>query len=228
MTSDRVITTRKRRRRTQSGAVLSAELITETAMRLIEEHGADALSARRLGIALGADPTALYRYFTNTDDLLLAVADTLIGQSLDGFARTGDWRADLRELADRIYRTNLAHPRVAVLAAARVTRRPNEARGIETILDILHGAGFSDRDAVLHYHAFIDVVLSFSALDASALGLDDAVRAADHQSWQRIYAHLDGHPNIARNAAYLIETMPDSSFRTAIGLFLAGLAVSAR
>ncbi|HEX4223830.1 MAG TPA: TetR/AcrR family transcriptional regulator [Pseudonocardiaceae bacterium] len=228
-TNDRVIETRKRRRRTQSGMVLSAELITATAMRLIEEHGAAALSARRLGLALGADPTALYRYFRNTDDLLLAVADMLIGQALDGFAPTGDWLAALRELADRMYRTNLAHPRVAVLAAARVTRRPNEARGIESILGILHSAGFPDDEAVRYYHAFVDLVLSYSALDAAAEALDATARDADRQSWQDTYALLDEseHPNIARTAGYLMAGMPASSFPTSIDLFLRALAAAA-
>jgi AcrR family transcriptional regulator len=229
MTTDRVIGTRRRRRRTRSGAVLSAELITGTAMRLIEEHGADALSARRLGIALGADPSALYRYFRNTDDLLLAVADELIGQALDGFTATGDWAADLRELATRIYRTNLAHPRVAVLAAARVTRRPHEARGIESILGILDIAGFPGPAAVRYYHAFIDLVLSHSALDAAAEALDDTARDADRDSWRHIHGRLapDDYPNIARTAPHLVATMSGSSFPLTLDLFLTALAAAA-
>ena len=79
--SERVVppAARQRRRPTKQGVVLSEELIVETALRLIEEHGADALSVRRLGRALGADPSSLYRYFRHTDDLMLAIADELIG-----------------------------------------------------------------------------------------------------------------------------------------------------
>ena len=48
--SERVVpaAARQRRRPTKQGVVLSEELIVETALRLIEEHGADALSVRRL------------------------------------------------------------------------------------------------------------------------------------------------------------------------------------
>lgn len=82
--NDRVVppAARRRRRPTKTGVVLSEELIVETALRLLKEHGADALTVRRLGLALGADPTALYRYFRDTDDLLLAIADELIGRTL--------------------------------------------------------------------------------------------------------------------------------------------------
>src|SRR5262245_50409787 len=89
----RVIATRRRRRPTKSGTVLSPELIVDTAIRMLGRHGDDALSVRRLGAALGADPSSLYRYFRNTDDLILAIADELIGRSLEGFRPSEDWRA---------------------------------------------------------------------------------------------------------------------------------------
>ncbi|MDX3213763.1 helix-turn-helix domain-containing protein, partial [Streptomyces scabiei] len=59
----RVPQERRRRRPTRSGVVLSEELIVDTALRLVGEHGPEALSVRRLGTALGCDPSALYRYF---------------------------------------------------------------------------------------------------------------------------------------------------------------------
>lgn len=89
--NDRVVppAARRRRRPTKTGVVLSEELIVETALRLLKEHGADALTVRRLGLALGADPSALYRYFRDTDDLLLAIADELIGRTLRAWHPTG-------------------------------------------------------------------------------------------------------------------------------------------
>jgi hypothetical protein len=107
----------------------------------------------------------------------------------------------------------------------RLRRHADVAGALEVAVDLVRVQRSFDLGQVFRAESFQHIV---SALDAAALGLDDAVREADHQSWQRIYAHLTGHPNIARNAAYLIETMPDSSFPTAIDLFLNALAVSAR
>ncbi|MCW7991700.1 TetR family transcriptional regulator, partial [Streptomyces platensis subsp. clarensis] len=42
---------RQRRRPTKQGTVLSERIIIETALRLIAQHGAEALSVRRLGAA---------------------------------------------------------------------------------------------------------------------------------------------------------------------------------
>ena len=119
----RVPQERRRRRPTRSGVLLSEDLIVETALRLIGEHGPEALSVRRLGAALGCDPTALYRYFHDTDDLVLAIADRIIGDAMAGFVPGDDWVAALREMALRVRAGYLAHPRAAAMAAHRVTRR---------------------------------------------------------------------------------------------------------
>lgn len=73
---------RRRRRPTRRGTVLSEKLIVETALRMVREHGSAGLSARRLGAALGADPSTLYRYFEGMDGLTLAIGEELIGRAL--------------------------------------------------------------------------------------------------------------------------------------------------
>src|ERR1700754_3774293 len=147
---------RRRRRRTKQGQVLTHGLIVETALRMLREHGAPGLTARRLGLALGADGSTVYRYFQGMDDLILAIADELFGHAMADWRPSGDWCADLRDLGLRIHHAYLAHPQAALLTASRVTGRPNEVAGDETILGILRGAGFADPDAVRIYHAFID------------------------------------------------------------------------
>lgn len=226
--TDRVVPgpARRRRRPTKQGVVLSEKLIVETALRLIGEHGADALTVRRLGLALGADPSALYRYFRGTDDLLLAVADELIGRALAAWRPTGEWREDLRSLGLRMHAGALAHPQAAVLAACRVTGRVHEIRAVETILGILRGAGFPDREAVLLYHAFVDQTLAFAALDAANAALPRAAREAEEEVWRTTYADLPAasHPHIAATARHLVARMPHSAYPTALDLLLSAAA----
>jgi len=134
--------------------LLSEDVIVDCALRLVGQHGPDALSVRRLGAALGCDPSALYRYFHNTDDLLLAVADRIIGDAMAGFEPDRmPWRDALREMALRIHRGYREQPRVAALAAYRVTRRPHEIRAVDAEIGLLRRAGFGYADAVRHYSA---------------------------------------------------------------------------
>ncbi|MEU6669055.1 helix-turn-helix domain-containing protein [Streptomyces sp. NPDC046727] len=222
--SDRVVppADRRRRRPTKQGVVLSAELIVETALRLIEEHGADALSVRRLGRALGADPSSLYRYFRHTDDLMLAIADELIGRALRSWRPTGDWVADLRDLGLRMHAGALAHPRAAVLSAHRVTGRTQEIQAVESILGVLRRAGFPDPEAVRIYHAFVDQALAFGALDSAGAALPRAAREAEAEVWRTTYGRLpaETHPHIAAGARHLVASMRTSSYPAALDLFL--------
>ncbi|MFC4008181.1 TetR/AcrR family transcriptional regulator [Nonomuraea purpurea] len=223
-------TGRRRRRPTKQGQVLTHQLIVETALRMLREHGAAGLTARRLGLALGADASTVYRYFRGMDDLILAIADELFSHAMADWRSTGDWRSDLRDLGLRIYHAYLTHPQAAVLTASRVTGRPNEVASDETLLGVLRGAGFPDRDAVRIYHAFIDQSLAFAILDAATLALPTAAREADEEVWRDTYARLPAstHPNIAATAELLVARMNDSAYPTALDMLLSSAATQLR
>ncbi|WP_436530847.1 TetR/AcrR family transcriptional regulator [Actinoplanes sp. HUAS TT8] len=217
---------RRRRRPTRSGRVLSEHLIIDTALRLLREHGSTGLSARRLGLALDCDPSALYRYFRGMDDLTLAIGDTLIGQALDGWRPSDSWRDDLRRLGMRIHAAYVAHPQAAVLTTSRVTGRANELAADEAVLGVLRAAGLPVGEAVRVYHAFIDQTLAFAALDAASLALPNAALRAEDEVWRSTYGHLPAasHPNIAAAAPLLAAEMVRSAYPSALDLLLDAVA----
>ena len=65
---------RKMRRGLRRGS-LTPELIVKESLKLLDDKGLDGFSMPKLGRALGADPTAVYRHFASKDDLVLAIAD---------------------------------------------------------------------------------------------------------------------------------------------------------
>ncbi|MET7386128.1 TetR/AcrR family transcriptional regulator [Streptomyces sp. NPDC005529] len=213
---------RRRRRPTRSGTVLSEQLIVETALRLLREHGSAGFTARRLGLALDCDPSTLYRYFRGMDDLTLAIADALIGEALRGWEPTGEWRADLRAIGLRIHAAYVAHPQAAQLTTSRVSGRANELAADEAVLELLRTAGFPLPDTVRIYHAFIDQTLAFAALDAASLALPSAALRADEAMWRSTYARLPAatHPRIAEAAPLLATRMVTSAYPTALDMLL--------
>jgi len=213
---------RRRRRPTKRGVVLSERLIVETALRMVREHGAAGLSARRLGLALGADPSTVYRYFRGMDELTLALGDELMRLVLAEFRTTGDWREDLNQLGLGIHRVYLEHPQAAVLTASRVSGRTNELAADEEILAALRGAGFPDGVAVRIYHVFIDQCLAFAALDAAALVLPEPALESDQRMWRATYAHLPErtHPHLSATATLLAKRMNDSAYPAALKMVL--------
>ncbi|MEU6394504.1 TetR/AcrR family transcriptional regulator [Streptomyces sp. NPDC046939] len=228
MAEGRVPQERRRRRPTKSGVVLSEDVIVDCALRLVEQHGAEALSVRRLGAALGCDPSALYRYFHHTDDLLLALADRIIGEAQAGFEPdTMAWVDGLREMGRRVHAGYRRHPRVAALAAYRVTRRLNEFRAVDTGLGLLRRAGFDGASAVRYYAAFIDTVLGHASLDAAQQALPVARRGADDLAWGGVYAGLpeEEYPEVTAVRGHL-PLMGGSSFEVALELMLRALVVA--
>lgn len=213
---------RRRRRPTKQGVLLSERLIVETALRMVREHGSAGLSARRLGLALGADASAVYRYFRGMDELVLALGDELIRRALAGWRPAGEWRSDLRDLGLRIHAGYLAHPQAAVLTASRVSGRANELAADEAILAALRGAGFGDAAAVRIYHVFIDQCLAFAALDAAALTLPAPALESDRRMWRATYARLPEatHPNLAATSGLLAQRMNDSAYPAALAMVL--------
>ncbi|MCM2389239.1 TetR/AcrR family transcriptional regulator [Streptomyces albipurpureus] len=213
---------RRRRRPTRQGAVLSEQLIVETALRLLRYHGGAGLTVRRLGAALGADPSTLYRYFRGMDELTLAIADELIGRAIRGWRASGEWRADLRGIGLRLHSAYLAHPQAAVLAASRITGRTHEATAIEAILGVLRTAGLENADAVRVYRSLVDLSLAFAALDGAALALPRAVRDADRQMWRTRYGRLTPgtHPHIAATAGPLVACMDGSAYPATLDMLL--------
>lgn len=213
---------RGRRRPTQAGAVLSERLFVETALRMLAEHGSTGLTARRLGRALGAGPSSLYRYFAGMDDLTLAIGAELIGRALNGWTATGDWLDDLRRLGLRIHGAYVAHPQAAVFTAGRATGWEQEIGSYEAILAVLRTAGFPDPDAVRIYHAFIDRSLAFAALDSASLALPPAAREADEHMWESAYTQLPAtsHPHIAATAGLLAARMNHSAYPAALDMLL--------
>ncbi|SFY40602.1 TetR/AcrR family transcriptional regulator C-terminal domain-containing protein [Streptomyces atratus] len=208
---------------------LSPRLIVEACLELMDTVGADALTFRRIGAQLGADPTALYRHFRNKDDLLLAVADHLLEEGLEGLEPSDDWRQTLRGLFIRIHKVYLSHPRAAVLATVRITRRPAEMRVIEMTLTALSDAGFSPEEAVRHYRALVDSVLAWSCMDATYCTLDAHTRRGDESAWSGEYAVVPAatHPHIAAAAPYLASVEDGANFHFALDLMLDAIAARA-
>jgi AcrR family transcriptional regulator len=218
----RVIESRRRNTRTKAGAVLSSDVIVDAALALVGEHGAAGLSVRRLGAAIGCDPTAIYRYFASVDELFLAMGDRLIAHTIEGFEPGEDWKENLRTLAKRTYAEYVAHPRVAIAVASRVTGGAHERRIIDLVLGELRRAGFAGEQAVRLYRSFGDFILAFSAVDADFLARTDEVRAADIQRWDDAYGDVDPEqfPNLAAVAPIVIAHAEVSTFELCLELLL--------
>ncbi|WP_218023356.1 TetR/AcrR family transcriptional regulator [Nocardia altamirensis] len=208
---------------------LSRDVLLNAAMELVERKGPDKLTIRALGADLGVDHTAIYRHFRSMDELLLALADQLLAQAVADIEPSPDWRATLRRLALGVRRAYLTHPRLAPLAAARVTRGEAEFRIVDLGLGALKAAGMDDRTAARSYLGFAHLVLGSTALEAITQGLDERARAGDLAATTREYlaATPADYPHLAAALPHFAEAIHDDRFELGLELLLDSVALQA-
>ncbi len=168
---------------------LDRDAILAVAERVVAAEGLDALSLRRIGAELGADPTAVYRHFRDKDELLGVLADRLF-EDAPALDPADDWRVRLRaELRHERSRYRV-HPDVAALLARRPDDDPHLAAMNDRVLAILADAGLEPVAAARYFHAIENVVVG-SGLYATLLEHADDPRVADRVAMRRTYASFD-------------------------------------
>lgn len=204
---------------------LSRERIVDTAVELVARDGAEHLTVRSLGEALGCDPSALYRHFRNVDDLHRAVGDHFLSD-VDVAPRAREsWRTAVRRLCIGLRAAQLRQPRLAALVHAAPTRLGNELAFTEALFRELRRGGFRAPTAVRAYHSLIELTVGSAAIDAAIAGLAPAEREAEYQRWRADYVALDParFPAVRNAAPHLYRGSADERFEDALDLMLAGL-----
>ena len=215
-------------RRLRRGS-LTPEVIVAESLRLLDAQGADGFSMPKLGRALGADPTAVYRHFASKDDLVLAIADRLIEEAMTGLSARPCWADTVAEVVTRLRATYRAHPGAASLSASRTTQRPAEMRVVDVLIGAVLQAGFEGAEAARVYRALGDFALAWAGGEAAFLALEPGLQRADRAAWTRAYlavARAD-HPHIWQIRDDLASVTDDDIFDTILALVIEGFLARA-
>jgi AcrR family transcriptional regulator len=114
---------------------LSRESIVAAAIAIADSDGLEAVSIRRLATKLGARPMSLYSHIERKGDLIDLMVDEVMGGAiLPEPPPSGDWRDDLRRIAQRTREIIRAHPWVIAIAFRRPLIGPNALRHIDQSL----------------------------------------------------------------------------------------------
>jgi AcrR family transcriptional regulator len=161
---------------------LDQRRILGAAVEFIDERGLRDLTMRRLGAYLGVEGMALYRHVPGREALLDGVVETVVDELYGDpevyLDATSGWVDYLQRLAHGLRRIALAHPEVFPLVASRPPAAPwvrpplRSLRWIESMLNVMISAGFSDDAAVASYRAFSSFLLGHLLLEVSSLGVE--------------------------------------------------------
>jgi AcrR family transcriptional regulator len=196
------------------------------ALELIDRDGLAELSMRRLAAELGTGTTTLYRHVAGKDEVLVLVADAVLGEAHMRRRVEGDgWRELLVELA-RAMRTALStHPNVAALLATAVPVGPNSLRGRDLILGVLRARGFDDTLAADVYTALAHQVLASVLHEPMNDFRTGGLGASKNLTLRAFYRSLpaEQYPHLVELADAMTSRTATEEFEFGLGCLLDGV-----
>ncbi|MFM7253956.1 MAG: TetR/AcrR family transcriptional regulator [Ilumatobacteraceae bacterium] len=182
------------------------------AREVIEQHGVKAYSVRTLADQVGADPSAVYRYFPSLDSVLSAVVDDLF-MGIE-FPATGTPRERVEALLVSVHERFYAHPNLVPLLLAagadRQTSVPIEAAG----LALLEELGLRGEQLALCQRLLESYVIGTHAFDLGG--------APSHLESRRMRMRQVDHPDIDATLRDLaaVDDINRRAFRTGLTVLL--------
>jgi AcrR family transcriptional regulator len=183
------------------GRELSIEGICGAALDVIDRGGLRELTMRRVAEELGTGAASLYRHFASREELLVEVADLVLGE-LEVPDPALSWRQAVEQLANDLRRLLLGHRGVVLIASNAPLLGPNAMRVRELFWSVMDRDGCSPEFAVQTYASVIHFVVSSAIFSAAAM------RRGDDQWGGRTSSGL----------LELLDLLPSSQFPTVLKL----------
>ncbi|MCV2393663.1 TetR/AcrR family transcriptional regulator [Actinotalea sp. M2MS4P-6] len=214
-------------RPTRSTARLSREAIVDTGIAVADREGLDAVSMRRLGAELDANPMSLYHHVGDKDGLLGAMVETVVARIAPDWPGPGDperWTQELRSLILAARGVMVAHP-WAVDVIQQHPATGSVLVHIERLLAILRGAG-CDVDLAHHaLHLLGSRMLGFSQdpFTVPAGGGASPEQVVLYRSWAETLPHVVELATAAAHDGGLGGCDDEEEFGFALDVLLDGL-----
>lgn len=196
----------------------SREEFVEAAIDYADEHGLSALTLRALGQSIGASTTALYRYFRDKDDLIVALRERLLAAVADRIAAGADDPVQLLIDAALAYRAAVReHPCLSQIMGLPALEGDVSAALPQLVVGQLARLGLTGSLLVRGYQQVESFVIGTTSFDFS-----DAPQHLDDR--HRRLARLN-HPDFASALAEIdaVDRNNEAAFEASLRAIIAAL-----
>lgn len=220
---NRVAEEKRENRRSPGRPPVPLDRIVTTALLIVDEEGAEALSMRKLAQRLDSGTATLYRHFTSRADVIAHVVDRVLGeveftQELSGLG----WEKACKSFAVATFDALRRHRNVAPLLVEQPPIGPNALVQRERLIAMLLDNGFPAELAARSYATLARYVLGFVVQVTGQNSLDHARIAG-------VFQELDSqlYPATVAVADHLPVPLQDE-FTFGLDLIVNGLAQQRR
>jgi TetR/AcrR family tetracycline transcriptional repressor len=206
---------------------LTRERILSAALRLVDTHGIDALSMRRLATELGVDPMAIYHHLPGKRAVLTGIIEVVFSELRVPQIEGNQWQEQVRAFA-RAYRNLVrAHPNLVLYLVANLESGTSAVLAANEILyAALANAGLSPRMIV----AAADLVVDYLNGYALAEGLGHSEQPGERSGLLRLLRQYSPQqfPIQHRVLSSLVERDHFDAFEIGLDIILAGIEARVR
>lgn len=212
----------KPKKRSKPRTKLTEERIVQAAIDLCEgPDGLHALTVRSLASHLDAATMTLYGYFRSKEEILDAVADSVMGGFVMNEAPGESPEEAIRAVAAGLLGLMRDHPSISELLATRTTKTKTSLRGaMESVLARLTAAGIPPELAVRCYGFLLQHAMGFTAYQkVRPWGGSDTLPVRElRRQQQHFYASLpiDELPTVVSLADILVILPSDELYGFAV------------
>jgi AcrR family transcriptional regulator len=212
---------------------LTLARITQTALRLADREGLDAVSIRRIARELGAGAMSLYRHASSKDQIFDLLLDAAYEEIAVPSAVSGDWKNDLRNMARQTRQVLKRHWWLGPLLTSRPPLGAHYLRWFEFLLAAAGSAGtaLNIKTKVLMVgtlFAFVNGAVCYELGEEATNRRHKLTPERKREMAAPILAPLlatGRFPNLAQFAAHATGGISDEDFDFGLECVLAGLSV---
>jgi AcrR family transcriptional regulator len=207
---------------------ITREAIVQTAIRVLDQEGLDALSMRRIAEQLDTGAASLYWHVGSKDGLLDLIFDQVIGEVEVPRPEPQRWQEQLKEVARATRAVILRHRDIVRISIGRIPMGPNGLRVADGLFGILRSGGIPDPLAVTAQRLLFAIINGFTLDETTELGVE-IEGPPDQQTADAARAYIaelppKRFPNLIAVAEHFGYADNDQSFELLIDVFVDGLA----
>ncbi|MEU5884223.1 TetR/AcrR family transcriptional regulator [Spirillospora sp. NPDC047279] len=225
---------RKQRKSTGARQQLSQDLIVDTAIRVLDAEGLDAVSMRRVAQELDTGPASLYAHVSNKEELLDLMLDRVCEEMrIPAEPDPARWREQVKEIAYEIHRVLSEHADIARVPLGSIPTGASSLRMNEMMLSVMLAGGVPPRAAAWGAER-IYLYVNADAYDGSihlakqrASGMErDEYMARFLGQVRDFFANLpaDRFPATVRNVGDLMSGDGEDRFEFGLEMLVRGIA----
>ncbi|MCS6758530.1 MAG: TetR/AcrR family transcriptional regulator C-terminal domain-containing protein [Candidatus Devosia euplotis] len=201
---------------------LDRHIIVAAALDLLDQHGLDGFSMRRLAVALGVQAPSIYWHYPDKTTLFDDMADAL----LQGIASEPDEAVDyatiLRRTAGQLRDALHRRRDGALVYAGTFVVRDNVLRLAEAVIGAMTRAGYDSQTASRTVFTMLYYVLGF-VIEEQALARHGGLGAPEIARRLAVMAD-DSYPAVRAALPHISDPDHDARFESGVELLIRGLS----